>query len=162
MAKIPRTKVYNPQKAEAYVGKGVLRNGGGITPVPNGHLIKKDGTSLKNGGKIKCWTGYVKKGTKKKGGKTVNNCVKKVMKDGGSTPAWTRKEGKNPTGGLNAKGRASYNRANPGSNLKAPQPQGGARKRSFCARSAGQMKMFPKAAKDPNSRLRLARKKWKC
>ena len=48
-----------------------------ITPVPNGHLIKKDGTSLKNGGKIKCWTGYVKKGTKKKGGKTVNNCVKK-------------------------------------------------------------------------------------
>jgi hypothetical protein len=169
MAKIPRTKVYNPQKAEAYVGKGVLRNGdtlspikGAITPVPNGHLIKKDGTSLKKGGKIKCWTGYVKKGTKKKGGKTVNNCVKKVMKDGGSTPAWTRKEGKNPTGGLNAKGRASYNRANPGSNLKAPQPQGGARKRSFCARSAGQMKMWPKAAKDPNSRLRLARKKWKC
>jgi hypothetical protein len=49
-----------------------------ITPVPNGHLIKKDGTSLKNGGKISCWTGYVKKGTKKgKGGKTVNNCVKK-------------------------------------------------------------------------------------
>jgi len=78
------------------------------------------------------------------------------------TPAWTRKEGKNPTGGLNAKGRASYNAANPGSHLKAPQPGGGPRKRSFCARSAGQMKMFPNAAKDPNSRLRLARKKWKC
>jgi hypothetical protein len=76
--------VKNPQKATAYVGKGVLRNGdsipaikGAITPVPNGHLIKKDGTSLKNGGKISCWTGYVKKGTKKKGGNTVNNCVKK-------------------------------------------------------------------------------------
>ena len=78
------------------------------------------------------------------------------------TPAWTRKEGKNPTGGLNQKGRDSYNRANPGSNLKAPQPAGGPRKKSFCARSAGQMKMFPNAAKDPNSRLRLARKKWKC
>ena len=59
MAKIPKTKVYNPQKATAYVGKGVLRNGdtitaikGAITPVPNGHLIKKDGTSLKNGGKV--------------------------------------------------------------------------------------------------------------
>ena len=52
MAKIPKTKVYNPQKAEAYVGKGVLKNGGGITPVPNGPLIKKDGTSLKNGGKM--------------------------------------------------------------------------------------------------------------
>ena len=154
MAKIPKTKVYNPQKAEAYVGRGVLKNGGGITPVPNGPLIKKDGTSLKNGGKLKAivkaggqthkvfkkntdrgigdkgdivvdhtagpsagkwdkinltekskaktvkqgvssvkkwhrenpmknggkissWTGYVKQGTKKKSGKTVNNCVKK-------------------------------------------------------------------------------------
>lgn len=78
------------------------------------------------------------------------------------TPAWARKEGKDPTGGLNAKGRASYNKANPGSNLKPPQPEGGSRRDSYCARSAGQMKMFPKAAKDPNSRLRLARKKWNC
>jgi hypothetical protein len=77
------------------------------------------------------------------------------------SPAWQRKAGKSPSGGLNAKGRASYNRET-GGNLKAPQPEGGPRKRSFCARSAGQMKMFPKAAKDPNSRLRLARKKWKC
>ena len=77
MGSIRKPGPWNPQKATAYVGKGVLKNGGGITPVPNGHLIKKDGTSLKNGGKIKCWTGYVKKGTKKKGGKTVNNCVKK-------------------------------------------------------------------------------------
>ena len=77
MTSIKKPGPYNPQKATAYVGKGVLKNGGGITPVPNGHLIKKDGTSLKNGGKIKCWTGYVKKGTKKKGGRTVNNCVKK-------------------------------------------------------------------------------------
>ena len=70
-------------------------------------------------------------------------------------------EHKNPKGGLNAKGRAAYNRAT-GSNLKPPQPEGGKRKKSFCARSAGQMKMFPKAAKDPNSRLRLARKAWNC
>ena len=77
MASIRKPGPYNPQKATAYVGKGVLKNGGNITPVPNGHLIKKDGTSLKNGGKISCWTGYVKKGTKKKGGRTVNNCVKK-------------------------------------------------------------------------------------
>ena len=77
--------------------------------------------------------------------------------------AWTRKEGKNPKGGLNAKGRASYNAANPGKpGLKAPQPEGGSRKDSFCARSAGQMKMWPKAAKNPKSRLRLARKAWKC
>jgi len=45
------------------------------------------------------------------------------------TPAWTRKEGKNPKGGLNAKGRASYNKANPDKpGLKAPQPEGGPRR----------------------------------
>jgi hypothetical protein len=79
------------------------------------------------------------------------------------SPAWQRAEGKNPKGGLNAKGRDSYNKANPGKpGLKAPQPEGGSRKDSFCARSAGQMKMWPKAAKNPKSRLRLARKAWKC
>ena len=60
MATIPKTKVYNPQKAEAYVGKGVLRNGG-ITPVPNGPLIKKKGpfkgSGLKDGGKVKVSAG---------------------------------------------------------------------------------------------------------
>jgi hypothetical protein len=201
MASIKKAGPWNPQKAEAYVGKGVLKTGGKITPVPNGHLIKKDGTSLKkggkidafskvkkamkpkkekmlmdkikknlykvqpikkeNGGNISCWTGYVKQGTKKKGGKTVNNCVKKVMKNGGSTPAWTRKEGKNPTGGLNAKGRASYNRANPGSNLKAPQPQGGPRKRSFCARMSGVKGPATKPNGEP-TRKTLALRKWKC
>ena len=70
-------------------------------------------------------------------------------------------EHKNPKGGLNAKGRAAYNRAT-GSNLKAPQPEGGSRRDSFCARSKGQMKMWPEAAKDPNSRLRKARRAWNC
>jgi hypothetical protein len=88
------------------------------------------------------------------------------------TAAWTRKEGKNPTGGLNAKGVASYRRENPGSKLKMavttkpskldPDSKDAKRRKSFCARSAGQMAKFPKAANDPNSRLRLARKKWKC
>ena len=84
------------------------------------------------------------------------------------TPAWTRKEGKDPKGGLNAKGRASYNKANPGKpGLKAPAPnpkteKDAMRRKSFCARSAGQMADFPKAAADPNSRLRQARKRWKC
>jgi hypothetical protein len=84
------------------------------------------------------------------------------------TPAWTRKEGKSAAGGLNAKGRASYNKANPGKpGLKPPAPspkttKDAARKKSFCARSAGQAKMFPAAAADPNSRLRKARKAWDC
>lgn len=82
------------------------------------------------------------------------------------TPAWQRKEGKDPNGGLNAKGRASYNKET-GGNLKPPAPnpkneKDAARRKSFCARSAGQMKMFPEAAKDPNSRLRKARKAWNC
>lgn len=65
--------------------------------------------------------------------------------------AWKRKAGKNPSGGLNAKGRASYNKET-GGNLKAPQPEGGPRKRSFCARSRGWT----------SGRGLLARKKWKC
>jgi len=68
---------------------------------------------------------------------------------------------KNPAGGLSELGRRAYNRAT-GGNLKRPQPEGGSRRDSFCARSAGQMKMWPKAAKDPNSRLRKARRAWKC
>lgn len=78
------------------------------------------------------------------------------------TAAWTRKEGQNESGGLNEKGRRSYERENPGSDLKPPQPGGGKRRDSYCARSAGQMKMHPKAAKDPNSRLRKARRAWNC
>jgi hypothetical protein len=84
------------------------------------------------------------------------------------TAAWQRKEGKDPEGGLNAKGRASYNKANPGKpGLKPPAPnpkneKDAARRKSFCARSAGQAKMFPDAAKDPDSRLNKARKAWNC
>jgi hypothetical protein len=75
--------------------------------------------------------------------------------------AWSRKEGQNPHGGLNERGRESYNREH-GAHLKAPQPEGGPRRDSFCARSAGQMKMWPGAAHDPNSRLRKARRAWNC
>lgn len=81
------------------------------------------------------------------------------------SPAWQRSEGKDPSGGLNAKGRASAKKQ--GMNLKPPAPnpktkKDAGRKKSFCARSAGQMKKFPGAAKDPESRLRKARRKWNC
>ena len=78
--------------------------------------------------------------------------------------AWQRKEGKAPSGGLNAKGRASYNKANPGSNLKAPQPEGGSRKDSFCARMKGMKKKLTsaKTANDPDSRINKSLRKWKC
>lgn len=86
------------------------------------------------------------------------------FKEGGSTtPAWQRKEGKNPEGGLNAVGRASYNRET-GGNLKAPQPEGGSRKKSFCARMGGMKKKLTssKTANDPDSRINKALRKWKC
>jgi len=82
--------------------------------------------------------------------------------------AWTCKEGQNPNGGLNAKGRASAKAE--GHNLKPPvkkaeaakSPKSAARRKSYCARSAGQAKKFPSAAKDPNSRLNKARRAWDC
>ena len=71
--------------------------------------------------------------------------------------------------GMTAAGVARYRRDNPGSKLRTavtgkvkPGSKSAKRRKSFCARSAGQMKMFPKAAKDPNSRLRQARRRWKC
>ena len=78
--------------------------------------------------------------------------------------AWQRKEGKNKSGGLNEKGRKSYERENPGSDLKAPQPEGGSRKKSFCARMGGMKKKLTssKTANDPDSRINKALRKWKC
>jgi|TARA_B110000211_G_scaffold101866_1_gene118532 hypothetical protein len=71
--------------------------------------------------------------------------------------------------GMTAKGVKEYKKKNPGSKLKTavtgkvkPGSTAAKRRKSFCARSAGQMKKFPEAAKDPNSRLRQARKRWKC
>jgi hypothetical protein len=87
-----------------------------------------------------------------------------MYKTGGSTAAWQRKEGKNESGGLNEKGRRSYERENPGSDLKPPQPEGGSRKKSFCARMRGMKKKLTskKTANDPDSRINKSLRKWKC
>tara|TARA_R110002050_G_scaffold33502_1_gene85142 strand:+ start:1060 stop:1347 length:288 start_codon:yes stop_codon:yes gene_type:complete len=89
-------------------------------------------------------------------------------------PKTTKGKGANyrPTSkgaGMTKKGVAAHKKANPGSKLKTAvtgKVKAGSaaakRRKSYCARSAGQMKDFPKAAKDPNSRLRQARKRWKC
>lgn len=71
-----------------------------------------------------------------------------------------RKEHKNPEGGLNKKGRDYYNKKT-GSNLKAPQPEGGARKKSFCARMSGVKGPMKKPDGSP-TRKALALRKWKC
>lgn len=79
------------------------------------------------------------------------------------SPAWQRKEGKSEKGGLNAKGRASHNKAT-GGNLKAPQPEGGSRRDSFCARMKGMKKKLTssKTANDPDSRINKSLRAWKC
>ena len=78
------------------------------------------------------------------------------------TSAWQRKEGKNPNGGLNAKGRASAKKE--GMDLKPPQPEGGSRKKSFCARMEVMKKKLTgeKKKKDPNSRINKSLRAWKC
>ena len=88
----------------------------------------------------------------------------KVKKGGG--------RGAKAGGGMTAKGVAKYRKDNPGSKLKTAVTtppsklkkgsKAAKRRKSFCARSLGQMKKFPKAARDPNSRLRQARRRWKC
>ena len=94
------------------------------------------------------------------------------MRKRGSMKGFSIKSGdKRPTkkgAGMTAKGVAKYRRQNPASKLqtavteKKPTGKRAARRKSFCARSAGQMKKFPKAAKNPNSRLRQARRRWRC
>ena len=90
----------------------------------------------------------------------------------GGLKGFTQKSGDmRPTkqgAGMTRKGVRKYRRQNPGSKLqtavteKNPTGRRAARRKSFCARSAGQMKKFPKAAKNPNSRLRQARRRWRC
>ena len=79
--------------------------------------------------------------------------------------AWTKKEGKNKSGGLNEKGRKSYERENPGSDLKAPSKKvGNPRRASFCARMKGMKKKLTskKTASDPDSRINKSLRAWNC
>ena len=84
------------------------------------------------------------------------------------TAAWKRKEGKSASGGLNAKGIASYRRENPGSKLKMavtgkvkPGSKAAKRRKSFCARMSG-MKGPMKKPNGKPTRKALALRKWRC
>ena len=128
----------------------------------------------------RCWDGYEPVPGKKP--YAPDSCRKKPKKKDKSkkadlsflpkiakSPAWQRSEGKNSEGGLNAKGRASYNREN-GGNLKAPvtekNPSGKREKRqnSFCSRMCGMKKSrtSAKTKNDPDSRINKALRKWNC
>ena len=138
----------------------------------------KDGISFQQF-QEKCWKGYEKKGMKTMFGKRYPNCVKKeeteVVREDDMKGMSVKSGHKRPTksgAGMTKKGVEAYRRRNPGSKLKTavttppsklkPGSKSANRRKSYCARSAGQMKKFPKAAKDPNSRLRQARRRWNC
>ena len=96
------------------------------------------------------------------------------FKKGGKTPAWQRKEGKDPDGGLNKKGVDSYKAANPGSDLKTAvitkpsklkkNSKDAKRRKSFCARMSGMKSKLTssKTANDPDSRINKSLRKWNC
>jgi hypothetical protein len=117
----------------------------------------------------RCWTGY--KPVKGKKPYSPDSCVKEELDE---SEAWERKEGQNSEGGLNRKGIASYRAANPGSKLsmavttKPSELKAGSkaanRRKSFCARMGGMKKRLTSAetARDPDSRINKALRKWNC
>ena len=77
--------------------------------------------------------------------------------------AWTKKEGKKESGGLNEKGRKSYERENPGSDLKAPSKKvGNKRRASFCARMKGMRKRQKPSNNTGDDRLSKSLRAWNC
>jgi len=106
--------------------------------------------------------------------KYVNASIERIGNLITEVAAWQRKEGKNPSGGLNKKGVESYRRENPGSKLKTAvttKPsklkkgsKAANRRKSFCARMGGMKKSrtSEKTANDPNSRINKSLRKWNC
>jgi hypothetical protein len=109
--------------------------------------------------------------------KTPDNVEDSIQRIGNlitEVAAWQRKEGKNPSGGLNKKGVESYRRENPGSKLKTAvttKPsklkkgsKAANRRKSFCARMGGMKKSrtSAKTANNPDSRINKALRKWNC
>ena len=120
---------------------------------------KKRGTSKSGKGTV---TDKALRDSAKTAKKRYGGCADCMRAGGLKSPAWQRKEGKSPSGGLNAKGRASLKAS--GQNIKPPQPEGGPRKKSFCARMKGMKRKLTsaKTARDPNSRINKSLRKWKC
>jgi hypothetical protein len=122
--------------------------------------------------KGRCWKGY--KPTPGKKPYSKGSCIKEAIVLEKKSAAWQRKAGKNPSGGLNAKGVASYRAANPGSKLKTAvttKPsklkkgsKAAKRRKSFCARMGGMKKKLTgaKAKSDPDSRINKSLRKWNC
>jgi hypothetical protein len=135
-------------------------------PIPKGHHVMPDGMLMKGETHKEQITSYNQLDKKKNCGCGQTPCItygkKDLTKEGA---AWTKKSGKNKEGGLNEKGRKSYERENPGSDLKAPsKKKGNKRRASFCARMKGMKKKLTskKTARDPDSRINKSLRAWNC
>ncbi len=115
----------------------------------------------------RCWPGHKPVPGKKP--YSPGSCVKEELDE--ASAAWQRKEGKNPEGGLNRKGIASYRRENPGSKLSMavttppsklkPGSKAANRRKSFCARMGG----MPGPMKDEKgrpTRKAMSLRRWRC
>ena len=147
-------------------------------PIPKGYKEREDGFLIKK--ETYFYAGDTPSPHKEKDIKKKENKKKKAVQGATDVPNfpqdqvsedWQKKSGKSDSGGLNEKGRKSYERQNPGSDLKAPVTgkvkKGGkaaGRRKSFCARMRGMKKRLTsaKTARDPDSRINKSLRKWKC
>ena len=164
-------------------GKYYCREDKKCKPIPMGYHEREDGYLVKN--ETYFYAGDSKEEFKDKAAKKKENKKKKEKAVQGATDvpnfpqdqvsegsaAWQRKEGKNKSGGLNEKGRKSYERENPGSDLKAPVTgkvkkgsKAAGRRKSFCSRMRGMKKKLTsaKTARDPDSRINKSLRAWNC
>ena len=147
------------KKGDRYLPKKVRE---GMTPGQKAAENRKKRQATKSGKQVAKYSDSLKKSMRSKG----------VYKEGGKTPAWQRKEGKDPKGGLNRKGVESYRRANPGSKLQTAvttKPsklkkgsKAAKRRKSFCARMKGMRKRKKPSNNTGKDRLSLSLKKWNC
>ena len=154
--------VYPSAYANGWASKWYKSKGGGWKTAANESIEEA------------CWDTHKQVGMKKKGNRMVPDCVLKDEVTMDESEAWQRKEGQNPEGGLNRKGIASYRRENPGSKLSMavttkpsklkPGSKAANRRKSFCARMGGMKKRLTsaKTARDPDSRINKALRKWNC
>lgn len=161
-----QTMVQGNRLADQY--SGVMGTGGGPgMATPSG--LPSFGGGATAGPSSGFGVSYMKKGGSVKPYKdeAINSALRVARASGGRSPAWTRKEGQNPEGGLNAKGRASAKAE--GSNLKPPAPnpktdKDAARRKSFCARMKGMKSKLTSSetANDPDSRINKSLRAWNC
>ena len=147
------------KKGDRYLPKKVRE---GMTSGQKAAENRKKRQATKSGKQVAKYSDSLKKSMRSKG----------VYKEGGKTPAWQRKEGKDPKGGLNRKGVESYRRANPGSKLQTAvttKPsklkkgsKAAKRRKSFCARMKGMRKRQKPSNNTGKDRLSLSLKKWNC